>query len=80
MIFLMFLFLVFPCSDYRLVIVCSDEDLDKSHMISKLQFFKQQLETFHHDDDYKQYLKSHFVQNPNILGRRVPASTVDREK
>lgn len=49
-------------------------------MISKLQFFKQQLETFHHDDDYKQYLKSHFVQNPNTLGRRVLASTIDREK
>ncbi|XP_019863183.1 PREDICTED: E3 ubiquitin-protein ligase RNF213-like, partial [Amphimedon queenslandica] len=66
-------------NDYRLVIVCSDEDLDKFHMISKLQLFKQQLEAFHCDDDYKQYLKSHFVQNPNILGRRALASTIDRE-
>ena len=66
--------------DYKLVIVCSDEDLDKSHMISKLQFFKRQLETFHSDNDYCSYLKSHFVQNPTTLGRRMLASTVDREK
>ena len=66
--------------DYKLVIVCSDEDLDKSHMISKLQFFKRQLETFHSDNDYYSYLKSHFVQNPMTLGRRMLASTADREK
>ena len=66
--------------DYKLVIICSDEDLDKSHMISKLQLFKRQLETFHSDNDYCSYLKSHFVQKPVTSGRRTLASTVDREK
>ena len=75
-----FLLLLLYHLDYKLVIICSDEDLDKSHMISKLQFFKRQLETFHSDNDYCSYLKFHFVQNPLTLGRRMLASTVDREK
>ena len=67
-------------TDYKLVIVCSDEDIDKSHMISKLQFYKRQLETLHFDPDYSEYLKSHFVQNQKEFGRAVLASTIDREQ
>ena len=80
MVFTLSQFPIFLHLDYKLVIVCSDEDLDKSHMISKLQFFKRQLETLHYDNDYCQYLKSHFVQKSVNSGRRMLASTVDREK
>ena len=49
-------------------------------MISKLQFYKRQLEILHYDPDYSEYLKSHFVQNQKELGKTVLASIIDKEQ
>ena len=62
----------------KIVIVCSSEDEDKSHMVSKLQLFKRQLSTFYSDAQYSQYLKYHFIQR--TVANRTLASDVDNEK
>ena len=77
-------FLVPP--EYKLVVVCSSEDQDKSHMVSKLQIYHRlyagSLKPIH---DFQEYLKTQFISWPEhahkrALGRKVVASVVDLEK
>ena len=73
-------------SEYKLVIVCSDEDQDKSHMISKLQLYCRPnagiLKSIY---EFQGYLKTQFINWPElahkgVLGRKLVASVVDLEK
>ena len=73
-------------SEYKLVIVCSNEDQDKSHMVSKLQLYCRpyagSLKSIH---EFQDYLKTQFINWPELahkraLGKKVVASIVDLEK
>ena len=62
--------------DYKIVIICNNEDEEKSNIISKLQTFRRQYQGFHSNDRFLQYLKEHFVQEPDDTS----ASSVDDDK
>ena len=81
------LFLFSPYSsttDYRLVIICSDEDEDKSHIISRLSTHRQHFSALHIVAKYREYLKTHFTFLPARQSVRakqqVAATLVDCEK
>ena len=74
-------------TDYRLVIICSNEEEEKSHIISKLHScrrpFAQKLDTY----QCQHYLKAHFTGqveslSPSYSSQMQPAmaSAVDREQ
>ena len=47
--------------DYRLVILCSKEGEDKSHIVSKLLLHKKSIILKHSQEEYQTYLMNHFV-------------------
>jgi hypothetical protein len=47
--------------DYHLVIVCSKEGEDKSHIVSKLLLHRKSIVLKHSQEDYQTYLKNHFI-------------------
>ena len=76
-----------PCTDYHLVVICSKEDEDKSHIISRLHNYRRPVVPTLVVDNCRDYLKTHFVHHMNMelddqatptLSRR--ASIVDPEK
>ena len=72
-------------SGYRLVIICSKEDEEKSHIISRLHLHKRPAVPSFSHDDFKKYLVSHFVhcegemddRQTNPQDTKVYASAVD---
>ena len=71
--------------DYRLVIICSNEDEDKSHMVSKLQLYRRPLITVYSDREFAIYLKNHFTTSSQraqsrTVGQTTLASEVDPDK
>ena len=74
----------FSYSDYRLVIICSNEDEDKSYMVSKLQLYRRPLTTVYSDQECALYLKNHFTTlsraQSEAPGQRIWASEVDLDK
>ena len=69
------------------MIVCSKEDEEKSHIISKLHLYRRPVVPKLVDSECMEYLKSHFVQQPDvncseqvIAGDAVNASVVDPDK
>ena len=64
------------------MIICSNEDEDKSHIISKLQFYRRPFTTLHSVQTFSQYLITHFISWPQseLGGQRILASVVDPEK
>ena len=73
-------------TDYKLVIVCSSEDEDKSHMVSKLLPYKKLFSGILRPvGDFVKYLKDKFISWPEeahkrSLGKTLVASMVDPEK
>lgn len=63
--------------DYRLVLICSNEDEEMSHFISKLHLSRRVFmpQSGVGQITYKSYLASKFT-----VGGDCPASTVDHEK
>ena len=74
------------CSDFKLVIVCSNEDQDKSHMVSKLQLYSRPyVGLVKPIREFQEYLKAQFIHWPESalkreLGREMVASVVDLQK
>ena len=69
--------------DYRLVILCSKEGEDKSHIVSKLLLHKKSIVLKHSQEVYQLYLKNHFVcGDGDCLSQATPdtASVVDCDK
>ena len=71
--------------DYRIVIICSNEEEGKSHIISKLQFYRRPYSTLPSDASFAEYLLGHFRRWPEStfkkgLSRAMAASVVDRDK
>ena len=65
-------------TDYRLVIVCSNEDEDKSHIISRLNAHRKHFSTLHDVAKCREYLKIHFTgTTPTNKTTQKVASTVD---
>jgi len=86
-------FILFPLpphtstTDYHLVIICSNEDEDKSHIISRLSPHKKHFTGLHDVAKYREYLKIHFTGNMPLQSQTlrsatqgIHASTVDLEK
>ena len=81
----LFNFYILPAAKYRLVIICSNEDEDKSHIISQLST-NRKLYTVPHDiAKFQKYLKTHFTsttpthQSHNVT-QEMSASIVDCEE
>ena len=65
--------------DYRLVIICSNEGQDTSHMVSKLQLYKRPVTSVYSPKEFSDYLKSHFTHRRHA-DYGILASDVDPEK
>ena len=63
---------------YRLVVVCSKEGEDKSHIVSKLLLHKRSV-ILKRDEKCQSYLRGHFVQAESST-QAMNASIVDLEK
>ena len=66
--------------DYKIVIICSSEDEEKSHVISKLQLYHRAFSALQPNSEFAEYLMSHFKRWPEEavrMGRTLVASTVD---
>ena len=69
--------------DYRLVILCSKEGEDKSHIASKLLLHKKSVVLKHSQQAYQIYLQNHFIcRADDSLSQVTPnkASVVDHDK
>ena len=75
-----------PSIDYRLVIICSSQDEEKCHIISKLHPYRRSYGVPRDMNMYKRYLQKHFVfdkgpaQQTKGTGTLNVASAVDRER
>ena len=73
-------------SEYRLVIVCDNEDQDKSQLVSRLQLYRRPYTgSLKCIDEFQHYLKTQFTIWPSFAHkeeqqRNVVASVVDIEK
>ena len=83
--FFIFLFNFFPVG-YRLVIICSNEEEEKSHIISKLHTHRRPFAQICDTDQCQRYLKNHFTGKVESLSyspsqmQLVTAPDVDYEK
>ena len=71
--------------DYKIVIICSNEDEERSHVISELQFYRRPYSATQPDSAFAEYLMSHFKEWPEAatemgLGCAVVASAVDPDQ
>ena len=72
--------------EYKLVIVCSNEDGEKAHMVSKLQPYNKPFSgAMKPVGDFVKYFRDKFTSWPEkahrkSLGKAVVASVVDPEK
>lgn len=62
---------------YRLVIVCSNENEEQSHIINKLHRYRRQFAEPANDEQMRLYLKSHLTDKAL---NDFAASVVDHEK
>ena len=75
-----------PSIDYRLVIICSNQDEEKCHIISKLHPYRRPYGVPGDINMYRRYLQKHFVsdkgpaQQTKGTGTLNVASAVDRER
>ena len=73
-------------TDYRLVIICSKEEEEKSHIISKLHNHRRPFAQIYDTDKCQSYLKDHFTGQVESLSsypsqiQLVTASEVDYER
>ena len=71
----MILILYITFADYRIVIICSSESEETSHVVSKLLQFKRDYAIFQKDEELAEYLKGHF-KTDNIQS----AAKIDPDK
>ena len=50
-------------AEFRIVIMCSSECEETSHVVSKLLQFKRDYGIFKKDKDLSEYLKHHFISD-----------------
>ena len=73
-----------PTLGYRLVIICSNEQEEKSHFISKLYHFRRPYMPGIDKNDYRKYLYLHFTNRTQDFDFQadscMAASSVDFEQ
>ena len=57
---MMFVRTYFIFAEFRIVIICSSESEETSHVVSKLLQFKRDYAIFEKDKELAEYLKGHF--------------------
>ena len=62
-------------SEFRIVIICSSESEETSHVVSKLLQFKRDYAIFQKDKELAGYLKHHFTNKD-----ATSAAAIDPEK
>lgn len=65
------------------MIICSDEEEEKSHLISELQIYRRHyLASQHTDDEFAKYLLGHFKEWPlrDLRLGKIVASVVDPDR
>ena len=62
-------------TDYRLVIICSNEDEDKSHIISRLSPHKKHFTGLHDVAKYREYLKIRFTGTMPLQSQTLRSAT-----
>ena len=73
-------------TEYKLVIVCSNEDGEKAHMLSKLQVYSRLFSgMLKPGGDFVAYFRNKFISWPKkahtkSLGKAIVASVVDPEE
>ena len=75
--------LIIVISDYRIVIICSNEDEEKSHIVSRLQPYFRTFSGIQPDESIMKYLKDHFIEDrteTNSTENSILASVVDKER
>ena len=82
---ILYVYLSYLFSDYRIVIICSSEEEGKSHVISKLQLFRRRFSALQPNTSFASYLLRHFKRWPKALyqkglSRTVVASSVDPDE
>ena len=78
-------FVLYLLSDYRLVVICSKEDEDKSHIISRLHTFRRPVVPSLDENECRKYLEAHFtlpteLDLPQVLHTEYSAAVVDPDK
>ena len=63
-------------TDYRLVIICSSEDEEKSHIIAKLHLHRRPYTSLLPDTSCAEYLRNHFCSSTGLDS----ASATDKDK
>lgn len=69
--------------DYKIVIICSNEEEEKSNIIAKLQTYRRPYQGIKADGEFMEYLKSYFIPQTNLVdenGVIVKAAAVDIDK
>ena len=66
------------CTGYRLVVICSKEDEQKSRIISRLHLHKRPVEPMLSESQGRKYLKGHFVLVNNLETTPSFASATER--
>ena len=64
-----------PYAEFRIVIICSSESEETSHVVSKLMQFKRDYAIFQKDKELIEYLKHHF-ESDDVSS----AANIDPEK
>ena len=64
----------YTCTDYRLVIICSSHEEDKSPIISKLHLYRRPYGVPADINKYRAYLRSHFVDEEQPSFQQVQTS------
>ena len=62
--------------DYKIVIICSNEEEKKSHVISKLQFYRRPYSAMQSNFEFEEYFMRHFKKWPKTATSMVPGSAV----
>ncbi len=65
---------------YRLVIICSNEDADKSSIVLRLQSLQRPFTCQYVSSDFQEYLTSQFTSGEDGLSGVLMASSVDSDK
>lgn len=75
--------ILFSFTDYRLVIICSNEEEEKSHIISKLHSCRRPFPLMLDSEQCQRYLKAHFIDqtesDASSQSQPATASKVDHE-
>lgn len=73
--------LIFLCIGYKLAIICSNEDEERSHIVAQLQNYRRPYSAMSGKTDFQEYLLHHFKTLPEVAVKEEDvASVVDPDR